>query len=120
MHEYDAALKLLLQTSSHSILGQMTGISVETWLNPELPEVRTIRADLLGSTAGGRLVHVEFQSKNLPDMALRMAEYELRIYRSLRKFPKQIVLYAGEAKMNMPAVLRERILQNPTLSFSTR
>ncbi len=80
MHEYDAALKLLLQVSTNSVLRQIAEISVQSWMNPELPEVKTTRAGLLGSTAGGRLMDIELQSKNLPDMALRMAEYALRIY----------------------------------------
>ena len=71
------------------------------WKNTELPEVRNPRVDLLGETAGGRLVHVELQSTNDPDMALRMAEYAWAIYRRFRCFPEQIVLYVGEAPVRM-------------------
>jgi predicted transposase/invertase (TIGR01784 family) len=105
MHEYDVALKVLLQASTDLLLRQLTGVSVARWLNVEIPEVSSSRADLLGAAADGTLVHIELQSTNDPDMALRMAEYSLRIYRRFKKFPKQIVLYVGEAKLRMNARL---------------
>jgi hypothetical protein len=107
VHEYDAALKLLLQSSGDSVLRQMTGISVKRWLSPEIPQVQTSRADLLGARADGKLIHVELQSTNHPKMALRMAEYGLRIYGEHGKFPRQIVLYAGKAPLRMKASWRE-------------
>jgi hypothetical protein len=42
---------------------------------------------LLGETADGSLLHIELQSTNDPAMPLRMAEYCLRVYRMLGKFP---------------------------------
>jgi predicted transposase YdaD len=101
MHEYDVALKLLLQASTDALLRQLTGVSVARWLNVEMPQVLSSRVDLLGVTADEALVHIELQSTNDPDMALRMVEYLLRIYRQFKKFPKQIVLYVGEPKLRM-------------------
>jgi len=83
------------------LLRQLTGVKVVRWLNVEMPQVQSSRVDLLGMTEEGELVHVELQSSNDPDMALRMAEYALRIYREFRVFPRQIVLYVGEAGMRM-------------------
>ena len=54
---------------------ELTGGPVEKWLNVELPKLQNPRADLLGETADGELVHVELQSGNDSTMALRMAEY---------------------------------------------
>ncbi|HMF76711.1 MAG TPA: DUF4351 domain-containing protein [Bryobacteraceae bacterium] len=105
MHEYDVALKVLLQASTDLLLRQVTGLSVVRWLNVEMPQVVSSRVDLLGATADGILGHIELQSTNDPDMALRMAEYSLRIYRQFRKFPKQIVLYLGEANLRMQSRL---------------
>ena len=107
MQGYDAALKLLLQASSRSVMQQLTGLRVERWLNSEIPKVQTSHADLLGATEDGKLVHIELQSSNDADMALRMAEYALRIYRKFRKYPRQTVLYVGEARMRMKALWRE-------------
>ncbi len=41
-------------------------------------------------------------------MALRMAEYSLRIYRQFKNFPRQVVLYVGE-----PAVCMKTTLHGP-------
>ena len=102
MQGYDATLKLLLQSQSNSAVRQLFGgAEVKQWLNAELPQVWTPRADLLGSTANGQLIHIELQSGNDDDMVLRMAEYALAIYRSLRRFPRQLVLYVGEPEMRM-------------------
>jgi hypothetical protein len=79
MREYDAALKLLLQALTDSTLQQLTGVNVARWLNVEMPQVQTSRVDLLGAAQDDSSVHVELQSTNDPQMALRMAEYMLRI-----------------------------------------
>jgi Domain of unknown function (DUF4351) len=72
----------------------------------ELPKVQNPRADLLGKTADGDLVHVELQSRNEATMPLRMAEYCLGVLRLFGKFPRQIVLYVGEAPLAMDSELR--------------
>jgi hypothetical protein len=105
MQKYDAALKLLLQASTDSLMRQLTGVSVVRWLSVEMPQVLSSRVDLLGETPDQALVHIELQSTNDPDMGLRMAEYSLRIYRRFKKFPKQVVLYVGERKLRMNARL---------------
>jgi hypothetical protein len=97
---YDTALKTFLR-HGREMLRALTGVSVERWLNVELPEVRNRRVDLLGETANGRLVHIELQSTNDPAMALRMLEYCVAIYRRYSRFPEQIVLYVGEAPLRM-------------------
>ncbi len=107
MHEYDIALKVLLQGSANSLLRQLTGASLERWENTELPVVQTRRADLLGWTTEHELIHIELQSTNSSDMAARMAEYALRIYLEWKKYPKQIVLYVGEPAMRMDAGIEE-------------
>jgi uncharacterized protein DUF4351 len=107
MHEYDTALKALLAGSANSILEQIAGVRVARWLNVELPQVEQPRVDLLGESADEmhELLHVELQSSNDPQIALRMAEYSLRVYRRFQQFPRQIVLYVGEAEMRMPTEL---------------
>jgi Domain of unknown function (DUF4351) len=118
MHEYDIALKLLLQASAGSVLRQVTGgLNVARWLNVELPQVQTRRADLLGATIGDRLIHIELQSSHDADMALRMAEYALGIYRQFRKFPTQVVLYVGEPPLRMTASLTGPDATHPAFAF---
>jgi predicted transposase YdaD len=112
VQEYDIALKALLRASAASVLRQVSGESVSEWLDTETPEVKTSRVDLLGVTTEGHLLHVELQSSNDSTMVLRMAEYCLRIYRQHKKFPKQIVLYIGDAPLRMKASLT-----GPDLTF---
>ncbi len=105
MHEYDTTLKLLLQGSAERSLRELTGAAIARWLNVELPEIGNRRADLLGETAYGELIHIELQGQNDGAMPLRMAEYCLRIYRKLQKFPRQIVLYVGKGRLRMASEL---------------
>jgi len=79
----------------------------------ELPEVRNLRVDLLGETPEGELVHIELQSTNDSDMALRMAEYSLAICRRFGRMPAQVILYVGYAPASM-----KTSLEGPHLSFA--
>src|SRR5580700_9003095 len=106
MQEYDVALKLLLQGSARLTIRELAGGPVEKWLDMELPKVQNLRMDLLGETAGGGLVHVELQSGNDAAMPLRMAEYCLSVFRLFGKFPRQVLLYVGEAPFRMESELR--------------
>jgi hypothetical protein len=61
------------------------------------------------------LIQIDLQSGADNTMALRMAEYSLAIYRLRKKFPRQIVLYVGEAPLKM-----ENTLLGPDLQFRYR
>ena len=115
MQDYDVALKLLLQGSARLTMRELTGTVVEKWLDMELPKVQNLRVDLLGETAGGGLVHLELQSRNDPIMPLRMAESCLGVFRLFGKFPRQFLLYVGEAPLRMDSELR-----GPDVSFRYR
>ena len=106
MQDYDVALKLLLQGSAQLTMRELTGSPIEKWLDVELPKVQNLRVDLLGETAAGGLVHLELQSANDGAMPLRMAEYCLSMFRLYRKFPRQVLLYVGEAPLRMASELR--------------
>ena len=106
MQEYDVALKLLLQGSARLTIHELAGGPVVKWLDMELPKVQNLRMDLLGETAAGDLVHVELQSRNEASMPLRMAEYCLGVFRLFGKFPRQVLVYVGEASLRMESELR--------------
>lgn len=113
MHEYDISLKMLLRGSGSGVLRALTGdLPIEKWLDVEMPEMRNTRVDLLGQTADGGLVHIELQSTNDAAMPVRMLEYCLRVRRLFERFPRQILLYVGEAPLRM-----ESELTGPDLSF---
>src|SRR6202167_5574345 len=115
MQRYDVTLKLLLQGPARLTMLELADGTVVKWLNVELPKVQNPRADLLGETADGRLVHVELQGGNEATMALRMAEYCLGVLRLFGKFPRPVVLYVGEAPLGMDSELR-----GPDVSFRYR
>src|ERR1017187_2026219 len=107
MQEYDVALKLLLRGSAKLTMRELTGAAVESWIDVELPKVvQNTRVDLLGETADKGLVHLELQSGHDPDMPLRMAEYCLGVFRLFERFPRQVLLYVGEAPLRMASELR--------------
>ncbi len=101
MQVYDVTLKLLLHRSATRLLQEVTDVPIAKWLDVELPKVQNLRADLLGETADGGLIHIELQSSNDSTMPLRMAEYSLGVYRLLNRFPRQVVLYVGDQPLRM-------------------
>ena len=106
LQEYDVALKLLLRLPGLLALQELTGTRVETWMDAEIPKIQNLRADLLGKAADGSLIHLELQSSNDGAMPLRMAEYALGIFRLYRQFPRQVLVYVGEAPLRMKTELR--------------
>jgi hypothetical protein len=105
MQEYDVALKVLLQGQAKRTISDLTGTAIAKWLDVELPKVQNLRLDLLGETAGDELIHLELQSGNDARMPLRMAEYCLGVFRLLGRFPRQVLLYVGEAPLKMATKL---------------
>jgi hypothetical protein len=114
MQEYDVTLKLLLRGSAKLTMRELAGATVERWLDVEQPKVQNARVDLLGETAGedNGLIHLELQSGNDTTMPVRMAEYSLGIFRLFGRFPRQVLLYVGEAPLRM-----ERELRAPDMWF---
>jgi len=112
MQTYDTVLKSLL-TSSDAFIHRLTQVTVKKWLNVELPRVQNRRVDLLCEVVEGNLLHIELQSSNDSLMNLRMAEYALQIYRLYAQFPRQLVLYTG----NAPSLMKSGFVEP---SFSTR
>jgi hypothetical protein len=103
---------LVPEVSAKLLLTDLAGTTVARWLNVELPELVNRRVDLLGETDDGTLIQIDLQSGHDKTMALRMAEYALAIYRLFGKFPRQVVLYVGEAPLKM-----DDSLAGPDLQF---
>jgi len=109
MQDYDVALKLLLQRASRATIRELTGTAIDRWLDVELPKVQNQRADLLGETVEGEIVHLELQSANDALMPLRMAEYCLAVLRRYGRIPRQVVFYIGESPLRMVSELSGQI-----------
>lgn len=101
--DFDGALKQYFETERPGLLSQLTrGVGVKEFLNVELPSVRSRRVDLLILLNNDTILHIEFQSHNHRDMALRMAEYYFLLVRKYKKPVRQVVIYLGAPKMSMP------------------
>lgn len=106
MQNYDATLKQLFRTGAMAALRELTGGTVERWLDVEFPRVQNTRMDLLGESGSGELIHIELQSSNDAAMGVRMSEYALGVYRICGSFPRQILVYVGQEPVTMPGELR--------------
>jgi hypothetical protein len=95
VHEYDVALKRILTRPGSVLLSAITGSPSLRWLNVETPLVRNLRVDLLGEQPDGELVHIELQSRNDADFALRMGEYSFGVALRYGRLPKQVALNVG-------------------------
>ena len=116
MPRYDTAFKLTLQHVDVA-MQELVGSAITSWKNVEFPQIRAPRADLLGETKGGELVHIELQSGNTKKniMAIRMLEYGLAALREHDRYPTQVCLYVGEKAPRMKTELRA-----PHLKYSYR
>ena len=95
-------MKELFQKEPSLLLSRFTqGVGVKEFLNVELPRVSQRKVDLVLRLADGTILHIEFQSSNHRDMALRMAEYYYLLKRKFRMPVRQIVVFTGAAKLNM-------------------
>lgn len=101
MRNYDATLKLLFRALACVAMREITGETIEHWHNVELPNPQNLRVDLLGETADRTLVHIELQSENDDAMPVRMAEYGIAIHKLFGRFPRQLCIYVGRARLRM-------------------
>ena len=104
--DYDVSLKLLFHHSRGRVAQRLFGARVVEWLNVEQPKVNNLRVDMLARMDDGTLRHVEFASKNDPDMGFRELEYSVGFRRLLGEDVDQVVLYAGREPLRMKPVYR--------------
>lgn len=107
----DITLKSLITEAGDEMLRFLIGGGkLAEWLNVELPQVRNPRVDLLARLTTGDLLHLELHGDNrmTPE---RMLEYGVGIWRSQGKFPKQLLVYLGNAEMRILNEVRLEGLQ---------
>ena len=88
MH-FDTILKTLFQASCLRLLESLTTAPVREWINVEIPSARMNKLDLVAWLTDGRLYHLELQSGNDPEMAPRMLEYYLLLWKRYGVRPLQ-------------------------------
>ena len=114
-HSFDVSLKSLFQ-DAHGIVSKLLfGGPVVEWLDAEQPKVTNRRGDVLAKTSDGRLHHVEFQTRNDPEMPFRMLEYYVGYRRRWRDHIEQVLLYAGKEPLRM-----KDVFQSPTTRHAYR
>jgi hypothetical protein len=99
---FDVILKKLFQSLSPMAMKALTGVEVVQWIDKELPHVQNRRADLLGRTRDGDILHLEFDTEGRADLPLRQATYYLDVYRSQGRPPRQILIYVGRRRVKIP------------------
>ena len=114
MQNFDVALKELFQSMGTSLTERFGGAAPIEWLNVELPETKTLRADFVCRLTTGALFHIEFQSYNDADLIWRMLDYLMAIRKKYAVAPKQVVLYIGREPMRMPTVIDQAM---PRLTY---
>ncbi len=77
-------------------------MKIKAFLNADLAKVLERRADLVALLEDESILHIEFQSTNDKDMAYRAGIYCVLLGHRYRCRVRQVVLYAGLAKMRMP------------------
>src|SRR6266704_5492222 len=97
--DYDVALKLLFRSKSSQAVREIAGGPVKRWLDKELPAIRNTRADLIGETTSGEIVHLEFMSENQKLFELRMVGYYAEIYQAWGRHPRQALVYVGRTSL---------------------
>ncbi|MEM6353224.1 MAG: Rpn family recombination-promoting nuclease/putative transposase [Cyanobacteria bacterium P01_D01_bin.14] len=114
---FDTVCKFLVETFSADFATWLLGEPVAlTELSPSELSLEPIRADaliLLQSEA--TVLHLEFQSRPDPDMAFRMADYRLRVYRRFpQKAMRQIVIYLQPSQS---AAVYQTTFEIPGMSY---
>jgi hypothetical protein len=102
---YDRVLKDLFQEDRPSLLDSLTGgVQVQEFLNVEFRKMMEWRADLVALLENGELLNFEIQGQNA-DIRYRSGHYCLSIAEKHKRPVRQVVLYVGEAKMQMKSRL---------------
>ena len=114
-HSFDVSLKSLFQDANGIVSRLLFGGPVVEWLDAEQPKVTNRRGDVLAKTSDGRLHHVEFQTRNDPEMPFRMLEYYVGYRRRWRDHIEQVLLYAGKEPLRM-----KDVFQSPTTRHAYR
>ncbi len=109
--QFDTLLKELFLTFPPRLVEQVAGDQVEAWLTIEQPSVKVRRIDLVARLKSGRILHLEIQVEDDPEMPWRMLEYYAPLRRMYAQEPWQVVLYVGRKKPRRQAHIREKRLR---------
>ncbi len=110
MTKYDITFKDIFSGTGipETLIEIITGSKVSRVLPSELSKVKKFMVDFLAKLKNESILHLEFQSTNDPNMNRRMYHYYTVIEDEYPQFPiRQVVLYVGNDRMNMPTVFKK-------------
>ena len=114
MAEFDKTLRDLIQNIPQKFVSILTGKKGTKILDNTFPSTKERVADLVLQLEDGSIFHLELQTQNDKNMPFRMLEYYLLLKQRYPNKPiKQMVLYVGDGKPNMP-----NFLETDKLKFS--
>ncbi len=112
--KYDNLLKTIFFDAMPALLRLMNCAPVVEYLNVEFPPRHKLVADVVALLADGRILHVEFQVQNDPEMLWRCFHYFGAIKQRWRgREVVQIVVYVGNEALTM-----ESSIDEPRCSYS--
>ncbi len=94
---YDRVMRELLQLIPLRFCQRLLGQPIVKVLDPTFPRVSERQADFLGLALDGRIDHVEIQTTYDPHLPIRMVDYYIAIYFRYKQYPRQYILWIGEA-----------------------
>jgi hypothetical protein len=101
--EVDHSVRKISRKSMQTIVGKVAGLKGRLkFVNPKFNEILKFEADSL-FWVGSRLIHIEIQAQNDPDMHARMGTYAFLALFQEKVLPNQYVIYVGEKPLKMPA-----------------
>ena len=113
MSSKDIALKDIFEEIPHRLSKILAPAPIKELLPTNFPSTE-LRVDFLARLEDERILHIEFQSFNDPNMPFRMLRYYIAILERYPSSPiKQLLVYVGNRKLRMKSRLRLR-----NLSFS--
>ena len=111
--KYDNLLKTIFHEAMPALLRLLDCAPVVEYLSVEFPPRHKLTADVVALLRDGRILHIEFQVTNDPEMTWRCYHYFGAIS---QRWPKadviQVVVYLGNAPLTM-----EKSIDRPTCQF---
>jgi hypothetical protein len=99
--QFDGALREMFHEGSRTLIRLARGVEVRGFLSGDFPKVQHRHADLVIDLADDSILHIEFQSRNVARMVKRMAMYHLLLDERYGRRLRHLVLYVGQAPLNM-------------------
>ncbi len=106
MAKFDRTLRDIIQNIPQKFISILTGKKGVKILDNTFPSTKERVADLVLQLEDNSIFHLELQTQNDKNMPFRMLEYYLLLRQRYPDKPiKQMVLYVGDGRLNMPSSL---------------